>query len=86
MPSEAKKWSYADVTACAEREIERLMSAARVLPADEARTYRQWAYGVYVGWRQLTGGDQDEHDASRLEQMTARSHADHPRKRRKTQG
>jgi hypothetical protein len=62
------------------------MSAARVLPAEEARTYRQRAYGVYVGWMQLTGGDQDERDDSRLEQMTVWSQADRPRKRPRIQG
>jgi hypothetical protein len=65
-------WTYAEITASAEREIRRLMACA-ARAGDHQRTaqqFRDWAYGAFVGWNGLTTGRQIDGDSERLEALT----------------
>jgi len=65
-----KPWSYREATDAPERRIKQLMNPARPQEPDDARIYRQWAYGVFLGWQELTMGWQDDGDSERLEALT----------------
>ena len=67
-----RSWSYKQVTEAAEREIARLAESAKKYrgPNNEAdRTYAHWAYGVYLGWSNLTMGWQKDGDDARMQAM-----------------
>lgn len=72
MPAE-KSYTYTEATSAAEARIRDLMeNAAAAAPASlgTARSYRDWAYGVYLGWLHLTAEcAQQEVDAERLEAL-----------------
>ncbi len=61
-----KSWSYRKITLEAERRIRSLVEGRS--PEDE-RLYRQWAYGVHLGWNSLTMGWQQDDDGERLEAL-----------------
>lgn len=71
-----KTWSYADATVTAETRIVELLELAGAVATQSlasARAYRDWAYGVYLGWLSLTAGfSQQKADADRLESLVAR--------------
>ncbi len=64
-------WSYAEVTAAAEKEIRWLMGQ-QTADDREAQQYQAWAYGVYCGWSQLTIGWWENGDNARLRALTRR--------------
>jgi hypothetical protein len=58
-----KRWSYRQVTEKAEARIRELLT----FDDDDSRRLRQqWAYGVYLGWYNLTVGWQEDGDSDRL--------------------
>lgn len=60
-------WSYASITQAAEKEIASLAASASSLSdPSESRPYRDWAYGVYLGWCHLTLGWMADGDNDRL--------------------
>lgn len=66
--NDEKGWSYSQVTESAERQIASLAKTAAE-HHDEARgiwCYQDWAYGVYIGWSNLTMGWQRDGDDERL--------------------
>lgn len=68
-----KTWVYQQVTEKAERKINALISEATLRQAMqpfEAEIHRQWAYGVYLGWLDLTNGWQNKEDNDRLLALT----------------
>jgi hypothetical protein len=68
-----RTWTYNDITSTAEKEIQRLMqhaAAVAATSAEDARTYRDFAYGVYAGWSGLTMGWQEEGDDDRIRALT----------------
>ncbi len=60
-----KRWSYRQVTEATEAQIRSLVEQARSKP-EEARLFRQWAYGVYLGWESLTVGWRIDGDGERM--------------------
>ncbi|QYY33567.1 hypothetical protein K2O51_31550 (plasmid) [Cupriavidus pinatubonensis] len=58
-----KTWTYAELTTNAEREIEN----CRQHPLRHER--EPMAFGVFILWARLTGGNRDEADADRLEAL-----------------
>ncbi|WP_224962576.1 hypothetical protein [Geomonas subterranea] len=66
-----KSWTYAELTKKAEKQILRLMkTAAEAKDSDEEKLYREWAYGVFLGWSDLTFGWIQDGDLERLENLT----------------
>jgi len=65
-------WNYAQLTAEAERKITAWMTESRNRPFDEARLYRNWAYGAYLLWSSMTIRHQNEGDDARLLALTER--------------
>lgn len=65
-----KTWSYKTVTERAEKEIKSLMEQYRK-DSDEfaKRLHHDWAYGVFLGWKELTMGWQNDGDCERLESL-----------------
>lgn len=67
-------WDYAAITQAAEERITGLMDRARQTQANdkqlETRLLRQWAYGVYLLWDDLTIGWQNDGDDARMEALT----------------
>jgi len=57
-----KTWNYKEITKKAEDEITSLMKG----------NYRDWAYGVFIGWKYLTMGWMNDGDVERLEELTKR--------------
>lgn len=70
-PNDPRSWSYKAVTEAAEKRIRSLIESSNPQPSDahKGRIYREWAYGVYLGWSALTTGWQDEGDDARLEAL-----------------
>ncbi|WP_301233264.1 hypothetical protein [Pandoraea cepalis] len=58
-----KRWSYQQVTTSAEARIRELRHGSAGVGE---LACRQWAYGVYLGWYELTVGWQKHGDAARL--------------------
>lgn len=66
-----KSWSYRQITEKAEPQIKKLMARAdSATDYEEKRLYRQWAYGVFLGWSSLTDGWIQDGDLERLENLT----------------
>lgn len=65
-----KNWSYAQVTAEAEKQITTLMKRAEGMPEAEAYMVRQWAFGVFVLWDNLTMGWRESGDGDRMRSLT----------------
>ena len=67
--------SYKQITQVAERRIKIFMRTAQGLPdgSREQQLYRDWAYGVYILWADLTQGWQKDGDDERLEALTNRA-------------
>lgn len=68
-----RTWTYSELTSAAEKDIQRLMQHAAAVAAtspEDARTYRDFAYGVYTGWSGLTMGWQEEGDDDRVRSLT----------------
>lgn len=64
-------WTYQQITEKAEKQIKLLMARAdSAADYDEKKLYRQWAYGVFLGWSDLTSGWMREGDLERLESLT----------------
>ena len=67
----AKKWTYAEITAHTEKSIKGFMETSLRKDDDfERRQYRNWAWGAYFSWYQLTSGWQNIGDKERLEDLT----------------
>ena len=67
-----RTWTYEEITKKAEERIEGLMVKARDINNDIERRllYTTWAYGVFLGWKDLTMGWMDDGDCERLEGVT----------------
>ncbi|SAL75270.1 hypothetical protein AWB67_04733 [Caballeronia terrestris] len=67
-----KTWTYAEITASAEKEIRRMMACAWRADSHPrtAQQFRDWAYGTFVGWNGLTTGWQIDGDSERLAALT----------------
>lgn len=66
-----KTWSYKEITERTENEIQQLMEQSRTAKDKfEERLFRDWAYGVFIGWRNLTSGWMNDGDFERLESLT----------------
>ena len=63
-----KNWSYKQVTEAAERQIKNLAESAgkRLDQPIGLKLYQDWAYGVYLGWEELTAGWQKDGDNARV--------------------
>jgi hypothetical protein len=66
-----ESWTYDSITATAEAQIKRLMECKETMPAATVRFRRDWAYGVYILWYELTCGWQADGDDRRLRELTA---------------
>lgn len=55
-------WNYESLTQKTEATIKRLMSSDKEL-------LRDWAYGVFIAWRDITSGWQADGDIERLESL-----------------
>lgn len=64
-----KSWSYKKITQKAEEEITSLMRPGNDEEFDR-KVRRNWAYGVFLGWRSLTMGYMNEGDYERLQKLT----------------
>ncbi len=65
-----KMWSYKSITEKAESEITRLMKLSDKTKVDyNKKVYLDWAYGVFLGWNNLTSGWQKPEDRERLEAL-----------------
>ncbi|HEY8606099.1 MAG TPA: hypothetical protein VIM12_03155 [Noviherbaspirillum sp.] len=66
-----KRWTYAQVTEITEKRISELMAEAgsNVDSGDyhAASQKRNWAFGCYLAWSELTGYDRPVEDRKRLE-------------------
>lgn len=67
-----KIWSYQEITREAEAKITSLLKEAKHVPEKKHVAYI-WAYGIYLGWDNLTMGYQDASDAARLEALALES-------------
>lgn len=65
-----KTWSYRQITDEAARQIIALMDDAAERHREDGDLYRQWAYGVYLGWERLTCGWRDVGDDDRMKALT----------------
>jgi len=74
----AKSWSYAAVTKQAEDKIRSLLTSASQDNSNRSESdnkrradlYRDWAYGVYLGWESLVSGWMDHpQDKDRMEKL-----------------
>jgi hypothetical protein len=70
-----KTWSYAAITAAAEARIRSLTDNSQASDPHAMRLRREWAYGVYLGWNELTLGWQNDGDDERLRTLTE-AHSD----------
>lgn len=64
-----KTWSYRQITDETERQIISLMEEAARRHREGGEPYRQWAYGVYLGWERLTCGWRTEGDDDRMKAL-----------------
>ncbi len=62
-----KVWSYLEITACAQRAIEQILHGG----GEHAGGWQKQAvaYGIYVGWSQLTEGHRTPTDDERLHKL-----------------
>ena len=71
-----RRWTYAELTGAAEEEIEFWMKEAVTHARGGCPGIADYAQGAARGvfgfWRYVTGGHQEEGDATRLESMTKR--------------
>ena len=66
-----KTWSYKAITEKVEHEINSLMKQRSTSESDfERRMFQGWAYGVFLGWKNLTIGWMKDGDVERLESLT----------------
>ena len=66
-----KTWTYEEITKKAEERIAGLMEKARGDNDSKMRLmYADWAYGVLLGWKDLTMGWMNDGDCERLEALT----------------
>lgn len=63
-------WTYEHITDKAVEQINRLMAGAEEREGEEARLFRQWAYGAYLLWDNLTIGWRNVGDGDRLLALT----------------
>jgi hypothetical protein len=63
-----KMWSYKEITQVAEARITALLKEAKQVP-EKKHVAHIWAYGIYLGWDNLTMGYQEASDAARLEAL-----------------
>lgn len=66
-------FSYRELTDNSYRRIAQLMEESRLRKGDEALQRREWAYGLYIGWRALVaervGAEVFSHDDEILESL-----------------
>lgn len=66
-------FSYRELTDNSYRRIAHLMEEARLRRGDESLQRREWAYGLYIGWRTLVAERVDpdvfDHDDKMLESL-----------------
>lgn len=71
-PATGKRlWTYEEITAHTEKAIKEQMECVqrnkhRYHVAD---MYREWAYGIYISWRDLTYGCSQDADNARLKAL-----------------
>lgn len=66
-----KTWGYQAITEKAEKQIQFFMGMSRASQDEHGkRLYAGWAYGVFLGWKDLTTGWMEDGDLERLEQLT----------------
>ena len=70
LPTE-KTWTYAEITAAAEKGIQTGIDLARRYPAgtSEHRFQEAVTWGIYWGWYRLTFGCQMQDDVTRLKNL-----------------
>jgi hypothetical protein len=68
--TDGKNWSYAQVTSEAEKQIRDLMKKAEGMPEGDVFMVRQWAFGVFVFWDNLTMGWREPGDGDRMRRLT----------------
>jgi predicted ATP-binding protein involved in virulence len=62
--------SYSTITQCIRAEIHRLVEKSREkLPDENSEIYREWAYGVFLAWKAITGSHEKAGDEKLLEAM-----------------
>lgn len=66
-------FSYRELTDNSYRRITQLMDEARLRRGDDALRRREWAYGLYIGWRAIVAERADpavfSHDDEILESL-----------------
>lgn len=66
-------FSYRELTDNSYRRITQLMEEARLRRGDDALRRREWAYGLYIGWRAIVAERADpevfNHDDEILESL-----------------
>lgn len=66
-------FSYRELTDNSYRRIAQLMEESHRRQGDESRQRREWAYGLYVGWRAIVAERVDpevfKHDDNILESL-----------------
>lgn len=69
-------WTYPQLTQAAQAEIQRLIAKAQERERfnEDGFIYRQWAYGVYLGWKAATQGQQLPGDQMHLEALATDEH------------
>ena len=66
-----KSWSYKAIAKEAEHEINRLIKLSDEADTDFDKTmFKYWAYGVFIGWQNLTRGWMNDGDCERMESLT----------------
>ncbi|MFP9227571.1 hypothetical protein A0E43_00250 [Pectobacterium cacticida] len=65
-----KCWTYKGVTSAAEKNIRECMDKARRAGSESmSEMYRNWAYGAYSLWADITADEQDFNDWERLRRL-----------------
>lgn len=66
----AKNWNYEQITDAARKRIGMFMAkAAEQTTEENAKIFKQWAYGAYLMWLHLTVGFQEREDDERLQAL-----------------
>ena len=68
--------SYTQLTKAAQKEISRLIKKSREKNTigEDSETYRNWAYGVFLGWKAITHGQRKTKDLALLEALATEDH------------
>lgn len=66
-----KVWTYKGITAATERQIRNCMDAAIKNANSDAvaEMYREWAYGAFNLWAEITRGERLDEDYDRLRKI-----------------